>query len=433
MKSTVFNVLMFCLLASTVFPNPVTAQQDIPILKSRSKVITIVDGDHVKSNHWTLMPERHPDIYYVELPMKPHSVTFRSDIDSITFSVNYGDQYDFAILLNDKVVCATQVRAAYRKLQPYSRTASDRPATGITIPFSLGDNDKIYIKARLNKGKFLDFQFDLGCGGSVIKKSSVLNANMQFDGTANLINSDGNNVVPSSSTNHLQIEHLHWDGLPFVVGDNMTRREDGLLGNALFQDKVIEINYDRKVLVVHDFLPPIDSKYSKHKMILDGVVPFIQGTLSIADEQRKGWFMFDTGAYTSILSSNKMSPGSKLFDELQKLLWNNQATSSAPRLSVGDHAFAGFNYSIRNHEGDDDRLGLLGNDILKRFNVILDNQNGLIYLQPNTLARDPFRNPEYYLARVIVIFGLLLIAASGWFIYRRQHKRGRKDGLRAVE
>ena len=68
-------------------------------------------------------------------------------------------------------------------------------------------------------------------------------------------------------------------------------------------------------------------------------------------------------------------------------------------------------------------LGLLGNDILKRFNVILDNQNGIIYLQPNSLTGTPFGNPEYYLARVIVICGLTLIFGGSWLIYRRRFNR----------
>lgn len=47
-----------------------------------------------------------------------------------------------------------------------------------TIPFTLGDNDKIYVKGRINGGQDLDLQFDLGAGGSIIKKSAVSKARM---------------------------------------------------------------------------------------------------------------------------------------------------------------------------------------------------------------------------------------------------------------
>ena len=90
------------------------------VLKSRSKYVTIVDGDHVKNDYWFLMPEKNPDIYYVELPMKPHTVTFRTDIDTISFPVEFGNQHDFVIVLNEATVCPTQVRTVFRKLQPYT-------------------------------------------------------------------------------------------------------------------------------------------------------------------------------------------------------------------------------------------------------------------------------------------------------------------------
>ena len=292
--------------ASILFCSPIAAQENHPVLKSRSKFITIVDGDHVKNGFWFLMPEKNPDIYYVELPMKPHTVTFRSDIDTISIPVEFGKQHDFVILLNEATACPTQIRTVFRKLQPYTLTSANRNGINDTIPFRLGDNDKIYVTGRLNGGKELQFQFDLGCGGSIIKKASIPKANMQFDGTANLTNSDGTNEVPSSSLNRLEVETLRWDGLPFLVADNMTHREDGLLGNTLFQDKVIEIDYDRSVIVIHDVLPDIAPTYSKHAIYLDGVVPFIQGSLSMGGRKREGWFMFDTGA---IRANYTLMPG----------------------------------------------------------------------------------------------------------------------------
>ena len=97
--------------------------------------------------------------------------------------------------------------------------------------------------------------------------------------------------------------------------------------------------------------------------------------------------------------------------------------STAPWLSIGDYAFADFNYSLVDHAANDDQLGLLGNDILKRFNVILDNQNGFIYLQPNSLAQAAFSNPEYYLARGIAGVAASIAAGCAWFVYRRHRNR----------
>jgi len=114
----------------------------------------------------------------------------------------------------------------------------------------------------------------------------VAAAGLVLDGTITLQNSDGVHQVPSSNGNHLEVAGLHWNGLRFDVANNMTHREDGLLGNALFQDKVLEIDYDRGLVIVHDAPPPIDSSTSRHDVVLDGVVPYVRGSLAWDDGVR---------------------------------------------------------------------------------------------------------------------------------------------------
>jgi hypothetical protein len=416
--------LAFVLILATTAARAVAAEEELPILQTRSNVLTVVDGDHVKRDYWLLMPERNPDIYYVEIPLKPHDVTFQSDVGELTFPAEFGDKIDFVIQQDGMTGCRTQIRADFKKLQPFTREPSAPATSKVEIPFTLGDNDKMYVKGRLNGGEEQSFQFDLGCGGSVIKESSTSAAKMKLDSTITLSNSDGVNQVPYSTSNHLEIAGLHWRDLPFAVADNMTHREDCLLGNTLFQDKVVEIDYGKGVLVIHDALPAIDPAYSKHDIILDGVIPFVQGSLTIAGERREGWFMLDTGAYTSILYSDRASPWNKLIAELRNIFGSDEP---GPRLTIGEHAFSDFNYTVDNGSRNNDQLGLLGNDILKRFNTILDNQNGSVYLRPNSLAEAPYRNPEYYLARGVVAGGIALTAWCGLFFYRRRRRRARKD------
>jgi hypothetical protein len=100
-----------------------------------------------------------------------------------------------------------------------------------------------------------------------------------------------------------------------------------------------------------------------------------------------------------------------------------------PQLTIGEHVLTGFNYSVHDEDRDDDQLGLLGNDLLKRYNLILDNQNGFIYLGPNSLAAEPYGNPEYYLARGIVMSAIFL-AGAGVYFYRR--RRGRRLRVQAA-
>jgi hypothetical protein len=392
-------------------PGSGRAQDAIPVIRAHSRVVTITDGLHVKKHYWYVMPEKRPDVYFVEIPLEPHTVRFTTDVESIDVPVTPGSQHEFVIKLDDGVEARTQVRAAFGSLLSYRRI-SPAPSGGVdTIPFTLGDNDKIYVKGRLNGGPVLDLQFDLGAGGSVIKKASVSKVRMQFDGTAHLHNSDGDNVVPSSSANHLEIAGLAWDPVPFVVGDNMTRREDALIGNALFQDKILEIDYDRMVIAIHDTLPALSSEWIKEDMILDGVIPYVRGTLSVGDSRRDGWFLLDTGAYTSILNSDRLSAAGKFAGEFRRLVGGRPRE---PSLTVGGRTFGQINYSVRRNKGDESALGLLGNDVLKRFNLIIDNRRGFAYFRPNRHLAQSFRNPEYHLVRFLALAVTAASVAAIW-------------------
>lgn len=414
---------LMTLVALVLCATTVRAQDAVPVIRAHSRVVTITDGLHVKRNYWYVMPERRPDLYYVEIPLQPHTVTFTTDVESIAFPVTFGSRQDFAIRLDDGTEARTQVRADFKSLLSYRRSRA-AAADGVDrIPFTLGDNDKIYVKGTLNGGSVLDFQFDLGAGGSLIKKSSVSKARMTFDGTATLRNSDGNNVVPSSSANRLEIAGLSWEGVPILVADNMTRREDGLIGNALFQDKVLEIDYDRMVIAIRDTLPSLAPGWTRQEMILDGVVPFVRGTLSVAGASRNGWFMLDTGAYTSILNSDRLSASTKIAGELRRMVG---ALQPGPTLSMAGQTFSATNYSVRAYDGDRSALGLLGNDILKRFNLVVDNRQGLAYFRPNGRFTEPFRNPEYYLVRGVALVLVVAGAATLWRVRHRTRQGSRR-------
>ena len=370
------------LIVALLSGSPGYAQEAVPVLRAHSKVITIADGLHLKKNYWYVMPERPLDVYFVEIPRQTHRVTFTSDVESISFDVAYGSEHTFVVRLDNGVEARTQVRAEFKQRLAHE---PQRPAGGAdTIPFTLGDNDKIYVKGRLNGGPLLDLQVDLGAGGSIIKKASVPKGMMTFDGTITLHNSDGTNMVPSSSRNHLEVAGLGWEAVPFAVGDNMTHREDGLIGNSLFVDRILEIDYDRMVLVVRDAMPELHDAWRREGVILDGgVVPYVSGTLSIGEVTRAGWFLMDTGAYTSILQSNRLSAVSKFGNEMRSLLGPLGGRVAGPIIGVAGQTLFHTNYSVRAVTGDETALGVLGGDVLKRFNIVLDNRQGVVYFRPN--------------------------------------------------
>lgn len=392
------------------------AQIDLPVVRASSKTVSIRDGQHFKKGYWAIMPERRPDYYYAEIPEKAQTITFITDLDSISFHTVYGKEYDFIILLNGKDSCYTRISARYKNFNAFTReNAGVGPDT---IPFTLGDNRKIYVDAKLNGTRVTNIQLDLGAGGTLINKTSVKKVKMNFDQKVNLANSDGVNLVPSASKNLLQIGNLVWDSIPIAVASNMKDYEDLLIGNSLFRDKILEINYDKKILVVHNALPPQTVNYSHHDVILDGgVIPYIAVNLTIRNKTQTGWVMFDTGARTSILNSADVPMPYRVVNEMAGMIGLNQAIT--PKLDIGKYQLSGFEYKTRDMGGEDLHM-LLGNDLLKRFNVVLDNKNGYMYMQPNSLTNVSYRKrDEYYVVRIMT--GLIIVLA-GIVIYIKVRK-----------
>lgn len=381
---TIFVLLCACLL----LPGAAGFAQSLPVIKASSKVVTIRDGVHNKKGYWYIMPEKKPDVYYVELPEKEQEVRFITDKDSISFRVQYGRQYDFIILLNDKDSCYTRINAFYRNQVHYKRLCAPCIGTSDTIPFAIDSDDKIRLNLSVNGSRPLSYQFDLGSMGNIIKKGSVNKVAMNFDDVDILTNSDGTNRVPASRYNTLQLGHLQWDSLRFTEANNLRRQDDGVVGNNLFLGKIVEINYDQQIVVIHDQLPATAATYTRHELFLEnGIIPFIRAAVMVKDSTYPAWFMFDTGHFGYCTLSDGFMKKTGL-SEFKKGRQGKRITVEVPQVAINGITFDNVTAFVRPPDPNSGSHQQLGIQLLKYFNVILDNRDGFMYLQPNSLMRN---------------------------------------------
>ena len=85
------------------------SQQQLPLIRANSRNVNIKDGYVLRNNIWNLSPDIKPDIYYPLDPVTNKVIIFYTDIDSISFCIEPGKTYDFAVLLNGKDTCYTQI------------------------------------------------------------------------------------------------------------------------------------------------------------------------------------------------------------------------------------------------------------------------------------------------------------------------------------
>ncbi len=89
---------MAMLVAALSLSAVTAAQEKVPVLKATKSVLSVREGETLRKDAWKLAPELNPDVYEAELKDdKPLKVTFVTDVDSMSFFVEEGDQHDFII------------------------------------------------------------------------------------------------------------------------------------------------------------------------------------------------------------------------------------------------------------------------------------------------------------------------------------------------
>ncbi|KQR67723.1 aspartyl protease family protein [Pedobacter sp. Leaf176] len=181
---------------------------------------------------------------------------------------------------------------------------------------------------------------------------------------------------------------------------------DGRFGWDLFKGKTVELNYDRELLVIHSNLPDYikaDKGFSKSDL------KFYQDLLLISGEIRQGetinrdLFLFDTGYQrTVMLDQDLLASGgfpSEKMEVIKKVIMKGAQgneipviTSTLQELTIGGFQLKNIpvQRTTANKPLRDKNIHILGNEVLKRFNIFLDLQENQVYLKPNRHYKDHY-------------------------------------------
>jgi hypothetical protein len=364
------------------FAAPAVAQAPLPVLHGSARAMRVLDG-HSRMDWW-VDPASQPDTYHMTFPLVGGAVTFISDRDTLTVTVKPGEYRDFMVKLTDGTQCLTRVSAV--PTYPRPRVLSGDSLAVQVIPFTMRDN-RIYVQGSINGSPPLTLQLDLGAGGINVSKRSRAKAPITWDASDVLVNSDGRNTVPSSTRNTIRIGALEWTNQRIVQTENMERYEDALFGNALFRDRVVEIDYDRMELRVHAMPPAIPASFTRYALALDGGVrPMVQAELLVDTVRLRDWYLFDTGLTSTLRVSARQNRERQLASRLGAWLgFGSRKMFRARGFRVGGLEMPAGMAVLEIHEDVNQGLvggGAIGNAWLRRFNVILDNRQGAIWLAP---------------------------------------------------
>ncbi|MDR2236650.1 MAG: retropepsin-like domain-containing protein [Chryseobacterium sp.] len=371
--------------------------QKIPVLQATDDHAVIHDGANVKIN-WKLDPKVRPDIYYVNLPYKKSKIDLITDKGKISFNTRYGKSYDAVVILNAKDSCHIRILAredpSFIAMQHLGIQNSP-----VEIPFSI-IGSRIYFKGLLNQKEEVNIQFDLGAGTSCVNKQSSERLKILFTGKSTVSNTQGVHEARTSSGNTLQIGDAVWKEFPLTEVGNMKADEDLIVGNSFFRNKIVEIDYDRKVMTVHDELPSKAGDFKKQPVFYEQHRPKFYVDFFQEGKKYSFWFLFDTGREGTMLIGDDFTGQGKNWENLKELQMLNERKLVRLNAFIGGREFKDIVTNAADPLKPTGRPTLFGNQILSQFNVILDNKEGMLYLKPNGRINEPYLNYDRYLKEV---------------------------------
>lgn len=305
-------------------------------------------------------------------------------------------------------------------------------AKRVAIPFELHSN-LIVIPVVVNDGEELKFILDTGVRTAILTNSIYVeglpSAN---DRIISLLGAGNAGEISAYVSNNISID------LPGVSADGnamLILKEDylmlenylgtrihGILGYELFSRFVVEVDYINQEIVLHkpEHFRPRRS-YAAIPITIEDTKPYIKAEYKVDDTTYvRLKLMVDTGASHSLLLNTSSCPDIKLPEKhLSGYLGRGLSgdiygyMGRIPELKIDKYlldgiiaSFPEYNELMAEFTQRVNSNGNIGGAVLKRFKVVFDYANSMMYIKKNRLFRKDF---EYNMSGMdLIAIGPLL-------------------------
>ncbi len=278
------------------------------------------------------------------------------------------------------------------------------------FPFKLLTGGIVIIKAKVDAcPDSLNFVLDTGSGGISLDSATVERLGIPSSKTDTTIRGIGGSRNVNFAFNHqLKLPGLAVSNLNFHINNyelltsSYGVRIDGIIGYSVLRRYIVYLNYDSNYV---SFYTPGYFRYPSGGYMLKPSFSTLPLQTAQVEDQRKviARFLLDTGAGLCMLFSEKfvedsslLKPNKKMFNSYGEGIGGKKAMRYMVirDVKLGPYKFRKVPVFVFN---DDNNLtsypfmkGIIGNDILRRFNVVINYADQCIHIKPNTRYFDDF-------------------------------------------
>ncbi len=293
-----------------------------------------------------------------------------------------------------------------------SAQENDFPAAKLLTSFKFEQLTGGIVILRATLDKFpdtLNFILDTGSGGISLDTLTALYYKLPIENSDRTVRGIGG-VKPLQyyKNGTLHFKGLDVERLDFHINDYEILSEvyglrvDGIIGFSFFRRYIVGLDYDKQTISVY---APGKYKYPKNGTYLTPLFANIPVTRhEVIDEKSYLLnFYFDTGAGLCLLfpeqlmrdntfiSHKKKSVGTQVEGLMGKI---SMRLTSIKKVKVGPYKFSRVPVHVYDDSlnvlGYPNISGLLGSDLLRRFNLVINYPEKIIHLTPNSHMKDPF-------------------------------------------
>lgn len=297
-----------------------------------------------------------------------------------------------------------------------------------SIPFTQLTGGIVILQAKFgNFPDTLNFILDTGSSGISLDSTTAEYLQLKPTPTERTIRGiAGIRKVSFLYNEQLKFPGLTVDSLNFHINNYgiltavYGERIDGIIGFSILNRYIIKLDYDSMKLSFHT---KGTIRYPKGGYLLKPAISqLVAQSLRVRDEKTvNSRFLYDMGAGVCMLLTKDFISDSSFIDK-RKRHWIKEGEGLGGKIDMelmvikevklGPYRFRNVPVLIFDDENNVTSYpymgGLIGNDILRRFNVILNYGRSDIYITPNTHYADPF-DYSYSGVELYLVEGLILI------------------------
>ena len=287
----------------------------------------------------------------------------------------------------------------------------------VRIPFEI-HNNFIVVTVVINNTLPLKFIFDTGAEHTILSKSIFAAAmGLSYDRPIRIVGADLNQelIAYVSTKVHLRVGNAlapRQDILIladdyFKIDEYVGMEIHGIVGADLFRNLVLKIDYKRNLISIQrssSFKKPRRKKWKEVPITIEKNKPYLQARAQVNDKKTDIKLLIDTGASLSLLLHTNTKEDLKLPKNfvsgsigrgLGGIL--SGFLGRLNRLEFGAFHFDNIitNYqdlaSTLDIETVSHRNGILGNALIRRFNIIIDYPKEKMYVLPHRRYNKGFK------------------------------------------